>query len=201
MSTPGELADEVADVRSLNALAETWRTAPDGSRRFVPNFDPRSGGTSSRVLVLMQSPGPQTIAAAHTAICSEDNRGPTSAAFRAARVESGLARNEYLRWNLIPWAPSSTPTRRQDIEDGRAALAVLLEHLPGLNVIVTYGTTALDGVMRHLTLAERAHLVPVIAAPHPSPANGHHRAEQHARSVQALRLAAEHVQQHPHPGN
>ena len=66
MSTP----DELADVRSLNALAETWRTAPDGSRRFVPSFDPRSGGTSSRVLVLMQSPGPQTIAAAHSAICS-----------------------------------------------------------------------------------------------------------------------------------
>ena len=103
MSTPDELADEVADVRSLNALAEAWRTAPDGSRRFVPNFDPRSGGTSSRVLVLMQSPGPQTIAAAHTAICSEDNPGPTAAAFRAARIESGLARNDYLRWNLIPW--------------------------------------------------------------------------------------------------
>ncbi|MCX2873690.1 uracil-DNA glycosylase, partial [Curtobacterium flaccumfaciens pv. betae] len=63
MSTP----EELADVRSLNGLAETWRTAPDGSRRFVPSFDPRSGGRSSRVLVLMQSPGPQTIAAAHAA--------------------------------------------------------------------------------------------------------------------------------------
>jgi hypothetical protein len=189
MSTPDEFADEVADVRSLKALAETWRTAPDGSRRFVPSFDPRSGGTSSRVLVLMQSPGPQTIAAAHSAICSEDNPGPTAAAFRAARIESGLARIEYVRWNLIPW---EIPGRvgPADIDEGQRALAALLEVLPVLGAIVTYGTVALDGVMRHLTLDQHPRLVPVIAAPHPSPANGRHRAEQYRRSVQALRLAA-----------
>ena len=141
MSTPDELADEVADVRSLNALAEAWRTAPDGSRRFVPNFDPRSGGTSSRVLVLMQSPGPQTIAAAHTAICSEDNPGPTAAAFRAARIESGLARNDYLRWNLIPWEILGR-VRPVDIDEGRHALETLLKVLPVLDAIVTYGTAA-----------------------------------------------------------
>lgn len=83
--------DVPADVHTLNALAETWRTAPDGTRRFVPNFDPLSGGTTSRVLVLMQSPGPQTIAAGENAVCSEDNPGPTARAFRAARITSGLA--------------------------------------------------------------------------------------------------------------
>jgi len=189
VSTAEELADELADVRSLNALAETWRTAPDGSRRFVPSFDPRSGGTSSRVLVLMQSPGPQTIAAAHAAVCSEDNPGPTAAAFRAARIESGLARNEYLRWNLIPWEVPGR-VRPADIDEGRRALGALLEALPVLDAIVTYGTVALDGVMRHLTLDEHPRLIPVIAAPHPSPANGRHRAEQQRRSVQALQLAA-----------
>ncbi|GGL08058.1 hypothetical protein JOE58_002581 [Curtobacterium luteum] len=189
MSTPDELANEVADVQSLNSLAETWRTAPDGSRRFVPNFDPRSSGTASRVLVLMQSPGPQTIAAAHSAICSEDNPGPTATAFRAARIESGLARNEYLRWNLIPWEIPGR-VRPADIDEGRRALGTLLEVLPVLDAVVAYGTAALDGVMRHLTLDEHARLVPVIAAPHPSPAKGRHRAEQHRRSVQALRLAA-----------
>jgi hypothetical protein len=80
MSTP----EELADVRSLNGLAETWRTAANGSRRFVPGFDPRSGGRSSRVL---------------------------------------------------------------------------------------------DGVMRHLTLDEHPRLIPVIAIPHPFPANGRHRSE------------------------
>ncbi|MGG7453018.1 hypothetical protein ACQ3HE_19140, partial [Plantibacter auratus] len=48
---------------------------------------------------------------------------------------------------------------------------------------------ALDGVMRHLTLHDDARVIPVLGAPHPSPANGRHRADQHLRSVNALRLA------------
>ena len=177
------------DVRSLNALAETWRSTADATGRFVPGFDPCSGGTASRVLVLMQSPGPRTIAAGSAAVCSEDNLGPTAAAFRAARIESGLSRDHYLRWNLIPWEILGR-VRPVDIDEGRHALETLLKVLPVLDAIVTYGTAALNGVMRHLTLDEHPRLVPVIAAPHPSPANGRHRAEQQRRSVQALRLAA-----------
>lgn len=180
--------DVPADVHTLNALAETWRTAPDGTRRFVPNFDPLSGGTTSRVLVLMQSPGPQTIAAGENAVCSEDNPGPTARAFRAARITSGLARSDYLRWNLIPWATHS-PVRASEIELGRRALGELLPLLPALETVVTYGAVALNGIMRHLTLDDNARLVHVIAAPHPSPANGHHRSEQAECSVRALRLA------------
>ncbi|REC97859.1 uracil DNA glycosylase superfamily protein [Microbacterium sp. AG157] len=181
--------DEPADVRALNALAETWRTSEDGTRRFVPGFDPLSGGTVSRVLVLMQSPGPQTIAAGSAAICSEDNPGPTATALRAARIESGLSRTHYLRWNLVPWEISGR-VRPVDVEQGRLALGELLELLPTLRAVVTYGAVALDGAMRHLTLREDPRVVPVLAAPHPSPANGRHRADQHLRSVNALRLAA-----------
>ncbi|GMA30486.1 uracil-DNA glycosylase family protein [Litorihabitans aurantiacus] len=160
----------------LGALVERWRTGPGGVRRFVPGVDPRSGGTASRVLVLMQSPGPGTVAVGDDAICSEDNPGPTAAAFRAARAESGLRRSDYLRWNLIPWAITGAP-RSQDVEEGRWALAELLAVLPALETVVTYGTVALDGVMRHLTLSPDARLVHVVAAPHPSPANGRHRAQ------------------------
>ena len=138
------------DVRTLNALAETWRNATAATGRFVPGFDPRSGGTASRVLVLMQSPGPRTIAAGSAAVCSEDNLGPTAAAFRAARIESGLPRDHYLRWNLIPWEIPGR-IRPADIEQGRLALGELLELLPALDAVVTYGTVALDGVMRHLS--------------------------------------------------
>lgn len=140
--------------------------------------------------MLMESPGPATVALGADAICSEDNPGPTAAALRRARTESGLARESALRWNLVPWALARHPNR-VDVDEGRLALAELLRLLPRLRAIVTFGTIALDGVMRHLTLNDAAVLLPVIAAPHPSPANGAHRAEQHRRAVQALRLASE----------
>lgn len=176
-------------VDPLDRLIDVWRRDPAGGSRFVPRFDPWSGGTGSRVLALMQSPGPATIAAGAAAICSEDNPGPTVASFARARRESGLARAAYLRWNIVPWALTNAVSSA-DIEEGRLALGELLRVLPALRAIVTFGTPALTGVMRHLTLATDARPVAVLAAPHPSPANGRHRAEQHQRAVQALRLAA-----------
>ncbi|MBT1631681.1 MULTISPECIES: uracil-DNA glycosylase family protein [Curtobacterium] len=176
-----------ADVRSLNGLAEMWRLAPDGTRRFVPGFDAHSGGVESQVLVLMESPGPATIAVGAGAICSEDNPGPTVAAFRRARAESGLPRTAYLRWNIVPWELARRPTRA-DLVESIPALSTLLASLPQLAAIVTFGATALDGVMRYLTMTDAPTVLPVIAAPHPSPANGRHRAEQHLRAVNALRV-------------
>ncbi|QCR19186.1 uracil-DNA glycosylase family protein [Agrococcus sp. SGAir0287] len=177
-------------IEALDALAARWRTDSTGAPRFVPGFDPRSGGARSRVLVLMESPGPATIAAGAAAICSEDNTGPTAAALRDARHAVGLPRSWMLRWNLIPWQVHGRATVAER-EAGRAALAELLDTLPYLRVIVTFGTIALDGVMRHFTLADDPTVVPVLAAPHPSPANGRHRHEQRTRAEHALALACE----------
>lgn len=174
---------------SLTALALQWRYPVDGPQRFVPGFDPDSGGARSRVLVLMESPGPGTIALGVAAISSEDNPGPTARAFRVARIESGLRRDAYLRWNVVPWALSHPPTVR-DLEEARPALGQLLSALPELRAIVTFGTPALTGVMRYFTLADDARVVPVLAAPHPSPANATGVQEKHQRAVTALRHAA-----------
>lgn len=175
----------VAGLASLDRLVLGWRRGSTPSR-FVPRFDPLSGGTSSTVLTLMQSPGPATIAQGPDAICTEDNPGPTAVAYRRARQESGLSRDRALRWNLVPWALPARPSSK-DIEDGRLALGELLPHLVA---IVTFGTAALDGVMRHFTLSESPVEVAVLAVPHLSPANDRYRSEQHSRAVQALRLAA-----------
>jgi hypothetical protein len=182
MQTPSHLV-------KLNQLATSWRQPENAPDRFVPGFDPKSGGAASTVLVLMESPGPATIAQGAAAISSEDNPGPTARAFRTARIESGLARHQYLRWNVIPWAVPRSPTVT-DLEDARPALEQLLGVLVDVRAIVTFGTPALTGVMRHFTLSADVRVVPVLAAPHPSPANATRFEEKHRRAVSALRLAA-----------
>ncbi|ROQ22192.1 hypothetical protein EDF25_2933 [Curtobacterium sp. PhB131] len=47
--------------------------------------------------------------------------------------------------------------------------------LPELRAVVASGGMAIDSVMRHLTLHACARVIPVLATPHPSPANGRHR--------------------------
>ncbi|WP_255696390.1 uracil-DNA glycosylase [Allobranchiibius sp. GilTou73] len=180
----------MSHLARLDAFAATWRLSPTGARRFVPGFDPDSGGDRSRVLVLMQSPGPSTIARGDAAISSEDNPGPTAVAFRRARMESGLDRFDYLRWNIVPWALDHTP-RIEDLEDARPALAQLMSALPDLRAVVTFGTPALMGIMRYFTLDPDARVVPVLAAPHPSPANATRAEEKHRRSVTALHRASQ----------
>lgn len=178
-----------AHLGNLFELLGSWRHPEGKPERFVPGFDPHSGGDRSKVLVLMESPGPATIAQGATAISSEDNPGPTAKAFRAARIESGLARDQYLRWNVVPWALPRSPTV-SDLEEARPALGQLLDVLTDVRAIVTFGTPALTGVMRHFTLSDDVRVVPVLAAPHPSPANATRFAEKRLRAVAALRHAA-----------
>lgn len=177
-------------IEPLDALAARLRRAPSGASRFVPSFDPQGGGIDARVLVLLESPATSTVRSGAEALSSEDNPNASSRVFRAARIDSGIGRNDYVRWNIIPWATGATraPTP-DDLDLAQAALHELLGLLPGITGIVTLGTPALNGVMRYLTLHPNPVIVPVFAAPHPSPANGHRRAERYERMVNALRRA------------
>jgi hypothetical protein len=194
----------LADLVVLDALAASWRVGPLGERRFVPGFDPLGPGTDARVLVLLQSPAPVTVSHGVDAVASEDNDAPSSRAFRAARLESGLGRGDYLRWNVVPWAlenpvtqgpgagrPASRRTgpTPDELDAAAPALHALLTALPHLRAVVALGDATLAGVMRYLTLHDSPVIVPVLAAPHPSPANGHRRHERHVRIVNALRRA------------
>lgn len=172
----------------LDHLVTAWRGAAPG--RFVPSFDPNSGRTDARVLVLLERPAVDTVARGDDAVSSEDNANPSSRSFRRARIEAGLARQDYLRWNIIPWIDTDpVASKVAELDGARAALHDLLSALPRLERIVTLGQPALTGVMRYFTLHENPVLRMVLAAPHPSPANGRHRGEQHVRIVAALSRA------------
>ncbi|WP_116416876.1 uracil-DNA glycosylase [Subtercola boreus] len=189
---PSKLARlEERHVAALNGLVRQLRTT-GGSPRVVPWADPDSGGVDARVLVLFESPANLTVSAGASAFSSEDNENATSRSFAAARIEAGMTRRDYLRWNVVPWplfdaAGVRRPPNADDLDEAQPALAAVIELMPGLSSIVTFGATALTAVMRYYTLHDHPVIVPVLAAPHPSPANGHRRGENHVRAVNALR--------------
>lgn len=192
--TPAEARRTRVDephVAPLNDLVRSWRQ--DG--RFVPWVDPDGGGTAARVLVLMEAPGPATVAAGDLGFSSEDNPDPTARILKALREESGLARGDYLRWNVVPWAllgegGRHRPPKVDDLVEAGPALRQLVGALPELRVVVTFGAPALNGAMRLLTVEEPPRLLPVLGVPHPSLRNGHRRAETRQRILVALRTAA-----------
>lgn len=197
MSAPPSASDKRArtdepQVRDLNALVEEWRGA-HGPARFIPWFDPDGPGVSAHVLLLLESPGPATVRAGDLGFSSLDNQDPTTRRLRVAFEQAGVDGGSILRWNIVPWTSREAgrrAPRTDDLEEARPELTTLVDHLPDLRVVVTLGSTALEGWSRYLTLARQPRLIPTLAAPHPSPTNGHRREEALRRLVQALRLAS-----------
>ncbi|ANS79629.1 Insertion element IS1415 transposase [Serinicoccus hydrothermalis] len=131
-------------VGALNDLARSLRVRDGGVERFVPWFDPDSGGVAAQDLVLMETPGPRTVAVGDLGFSSEDNADPTAAALREARAGAGLARTAYLRCNVVPWplvdiAGHRRPPLVADLDDARPALQELLSLLPDLELVVAVG--------------------------------------------------------------
>lgn len=182
-------------VRDLNDLARSLRIAGGGDVRFVPWFDPDGGGVDARVLVLMETPGPRTVASGDLGFSSEDNADPTAAALGQARAAAGLSRSAYVRWNVVPWPLYDAGNRRRppqvaDLDDAAPALGGLLDLLPRLELVVAVGVPALSGVMRYLTTrVDSLGAVPrVLGVPHPSPRNARQQVEARERLRRALAL-------------
>ena len=177
-------------VAPLNALVRRWR----GRGRAVPWFDPDGGGTGARVLLLLESPGPATMALGERGFSSEDNPDPTARVLRAAREASPLRAVDCLRWNVVPWALGTPEAwrnpRAADLAEAGPALAEVLQLVPRLRVVVPLGTAALAGWMRYLTMHPPVHPVVTLAVPHPSQRNTHARTEADQRLQHALGAAA-----------
>lgn len=184
-------------MHDLNDLVRSLRVGHGGDLRFVPWFDPDGGGVDSRVLVLMETPGPRTVAAGDLGFSSEDNDDPTAAALREARAAAGLSRSAYVRWNVVPWPLYDNAGRRRpplvaDLDDAAPALGGLLGLLPRLELVVAVGSPALSGVMRYLTTqVDSLDAVPrVLGVPHPSPRNARQQVEARERLRRALAIVA-----------
>lgn len=181
------------NVRALNQLVRRWRA--QDTARHVPWFDPDGGGTSARVLVLMEAPGPRTVRDGDSGFCSEDNDDATAATLHELRQRSGLPRDAYVRWNIVPWAVYDVdecwraPTDR-DLVEAAPALGELLAALPKLRLVICMGAKAFTGFMRHVTLADCPTPPLILGVPHPLQCNTHARTKALTRIENALRVAA-----------
>ncbi|AMY20237.1 MULTISPECIES: uracil-DNA glycosylase [Nocardiaceae] len=186
-----------APVAELNAVVDRWTRARQAS---IPWFDPDDGGVSARVLVLLESPGPKTVRAGGTMMCSFDNPDTTNPALKSAFDRAGVDRTSCVKWNVVPWAvldPDGHPAAPTSsiLADSAPFLQEILVRLPDLEVVLVLGAKALDGYMRTTTLSAPARLVPVVAAPHPSARNAHATAVARQRLINAATSVAAHLDQ------
>lgn len=147
---------------------EAYRHDIDARHGPTPHVDPLDGGTTARILLLLETPGPSGSA---PRFVSRDN--PTGTARNLTRflAAAGIDRRQTLLWNAVPWIIHAEGARNRaprpaEITAGLALLPGLLNLLPNLRAVVLAGRVAqrADTKLREIRPA-----LSRIAMPHPSP--------------------------------
>jgi hypothetical protein len=155
---PAARAARLALVGGPLALyAESLR----GPGLLVPDIDPLDGGTSARLLLLLEKPGP---GAARGGVVSADNDAPTGEAIFRFLQMAGVDRSRLAIWNAIPWWNGTIRVTGAEERAGLAELPRFLDLLPDLRAVALVGARA--GRAEPL-LAARG--LPTFRSAHPSP--------------------------------
>jgi len=151
--------------------------------RYVPQFDPGSGGLHARVLLLLESPSPRIV---ESGVVSLDNPTRTAENLSCLVHLSGLRRRDVLLWNAVPWLLGERVTVPTEADLLRAApyTLELLAHLPDLQAVVLVGRRAERGWRLVAPLLPRP--LPTLSCPHPSPVNFAPRPEAAVTALAAL---------------
>jgi uracil-DNA glycosylase len=151
---------------------QEWATELHLQRRQpVPHFDPAGGGTSARVLIVTESPGPAAPSGdrSGSGFASIDNDDPAAAQLWQLHSEVGPNQSDCVHWNIVPWylpAGAAKPDAA-DLRDGSTAMLQLLPLLRQVEVVILSGLLAQKGWHRYVRPSRRD--LPVIDTWHPSP--------------------------------
>ena len=132
-SRPTHMAPLLDYTSRLRVLRPRW---------YVPDFDPASGGVNSRVLFLLEKPGPMTDDRNGSGLLSACNDDPTAAATHAFLASNQLSLDRCLFANVIPWWDGTRKISSEQRTLAGHAIAELIGLLPELRAIVLVGQTA-----------------------------------------------------------
>ncbi|RKT68959.1 uracil-DNA glycosylase [Saccharothrix variisporea] len=171
----------------MKPLTEFAQKIAQERKAEVPLFDPASGGINAKVLLLLESPGPKSVAKGGSGFISLDNDDQTAVNGFTAMAEAGLSRQVCLNWNVVPWYLSGHAPTPADLRAAIPYLVELLRMLKSLKAVVVLGTPAGTG----WNLSGKGYGLKVFNAPHPSPQSiNRDRATRWPQLVEAFRQAA-----------
>ena len=105
----------------------------------VPYFDPLDGGINSRVLFLMEKPGPK---AAISNFISRDNNDNTASNIFKFTEAAGILRENVCLWNIIPGWNGTIRITSTELKQGVECINDLITMLTQLKAIILIGKKA-----------------------------------------------------------
>lgn len=105
----------------------------------MPDFDPLDGGIGTRLLFLLEKPGPKTFPPIGSGFISRNNDDQTARYAHDFMLQAGIPRQATVTWNAIPWWNGTIDPTDQEARSGAMQLRSLIELLPGLRGVVFVG--------------------------------------------------------------
>lgn len=106
----------------------------------MPYFDPLDGGVNARMLWVLETPGPKAVG---TNFVSRDNPDDTARNTFNVLRDHGIAREDTVLWNVVPWNISSEDKNKNprtvETRKGIPYLLRLIGILPKLEAVVLCG--------------------------------------------------------------
>lgn len=134
--------------------------------REVPAFDPCDGGTTARILVLLEAPGPRAVC---SSFVSRNNPDQTAKNVNELLRKAGIPRQDTIIWNVVPWyigyGDRIRKATREDIVVALPYLRGVIKRLRNLRAIVLLGDAAKKAGAEIGWPCE----IKMFHAPHPSP--------------------------------
>ena len=177
-------------MKPLTEFVAALRTEM-GPAAGIPDFDPWDGGTSAKLLFLLEAPGAKAVV---SGFISRNNNDETAKNFFELNAEAGIPREQTITWNIVPWyIGSGTKIRaatRIDTKAGIQSLSRLLELLPKLRAVVLIGRKAEHAAE---AIAKLNPELRIFRSPHPSPLFINNAPGNRDKVLSALREAAKYL--------
>jgi hypothetical protein len=110
---------------------------------YVPEFDPLDGGVETKLLFLMEKPGPKTCPSrGGSGFVSRNNNDPTAKATHKFMAEAKIPRRDTAMWNVIPWWNGTIRLTAAEKSAGAREIRPLLKLFPVLKGVVLVGNAA-----------------------------------------------------------
>ena len=141
---------ELPEHAPLQRYVQNLRTQVATRGLDIPDLDPLGGGVHTRILYLLEAPGPKAARRwGGSGFISMDNDDPTAQNVFYLTREADVPREWTAAWNIVPWYVGDGERIRSvqpdEIAEGRTHLRKLLALWPELRVVVTLGKPAALG--------------------------------------------------------
>lgn len=170
----------------LEQIDADYRAEHGIEKSMMPGYEPTNGNINATLLIVLERPGPKSVAPFGSGVISQHNSDPTARNLKRQLNVAGLRPEDICLTNIVPHVLTAqgrtvdNQVRSKELPIGAERLIKVMHALPNLRYVLLAGNKAQQGFSSHVSRAPDG--VKVVKMWHTSgqaSGNGENRNSQH----------------------